>query len=313
MFRLAVADLGSPSYFVATAAVTLGFFKDEGIEVAPVVGSTVAEQNTKGLNDGSVHFFGGPVYGPLKTFPGFRGVKILCALAQYSYWFMGIRADLDVRRGDLNALKGLRISSSQSSPGLGLRHMLAQAGLHLDRDNVRIVKSPSTGKANMFRGTDGLVALRDGISDAFWGNGMRLEIAVRSGLAKLHIDLRRGDGPPGARFYTFPALCASEAFVESHPDVAGGAVRAIVKTQAALRANPQLATEVGSQVFPPEEAEIITSLVERDAPYYDATVTRKAIDGLNEFCVKQGLLAEPVAFEQLVATQYKDLWSPEKA
>src|SRR5215472_2751213 len=33
MFRLAVADLDSPSYFVATAAVELGYFKDEGIDV----------------------------------------------------------------------------------------------------------------------------------------------------------------------------------------------------------------------------------------------------------------------------------------
>lgn len=306
---MAVADLGSPSYFVATAAVTLGFFRDEGIEMAPVVGSTMAERNTKGLNDGSVHFFGGPAYGPLKTFPGFRGVKILCALAQYSYWFMGIRSDLEIERGNLDALKGLRISSSQSSPGLGLRHMLAKAGLDLERDNVTIVKSPSTGKANTFRGSDGVVALRSGISDAFWGNGMRLEIAVRSGIAKLHIDLRRGDGPPGARYYNFPALCAASAFVEAQPDVAAGAVRAIVRTQQALRANPRLATEVGRQMFPPEEADIIATLVERDAPYYDANVTSEAIDGLNEFCVAQGLLAEPAPYSELVATQYRGLWS----
>ena len=33
MLRLAVADLDSPSYFVATAAVELGFFEEQGIDV----------------------------------------------------------------------------------------------------------------------------------------------------------------------------------------------------------------------------------------------------------------------------------------
>ena len=277
--------------------------------MAPVVGSEDAEQNTSGLNDGTAHFFGGPAYGPLKTFPNFQGVKILCALAQYSYWFMGIRADLDVKRGDLKALTGLRISSSFSSPGQGLRHMLAEAGIDLERDNVKIVKAPSAGKHQKFRGNDGVIALQQGISDAFWGNGMRLELGVRSGLAKLHIDLRRGDGPPGARFYNFPALAASETFINAHPQLAAGAVRAIVKAQKALKSDPSLATEVGRKVFPAEEADIIATLVERDAPFYDANVSHEAIDGLNKFCVTRGLMSRPVAYDELVATQFRDLWS----
>lgn len=118
----------------------------------PVVGSEVPEKNTGAINDGAAHFFAGPAYDPLKTFPGFRGAKILCAIAQYSYWFMGVRTDLDIKRGDLAALKGLRISSSQSSPGQGLRQMLAEAGIDLERDNVQIVKSPSTGHHRKFRG-----------------------------------------------------------------------------------------------------------------------------------------------------------------
>ena len=33
MFKISVADLDSPSYFVAVAAADLGFFRDEGVEV----------------------------------------------------------------------------------------------------------------------------------------------------------------------------------------------------------------------------------------------------------------------------------------
>jgi ABC-type nitrate/sulfonate/bicarbonate transport system substrate-binding protein len=304
MFKLFVADLGSPSYFVATAAACLGFFKEEGIEIDRIEGAVRGEA----LNDGTVDLFGGSAYWPLLSFPNLEGVRLLCALSQYTYWFMGIRADLDIRRGDINALKGLRISSSQASPGKGLRHMLRKAGIDLEHEEVKIVDVPSAIEGQTFRGNDGLIALQQGIADAFWGNGLRLEIAVRSGVAKPHLDLRRGDGPPGARFYTFPALAASEEFINEHPDLAAGAVRAIVKTQKALKADPTLATKVGEKMFPQQEAEIIAELVERDAPFYDAEISQEAVAGLNKFCVASGLLKKPLDYDRWVATQFRDLW-----
>ena len=115
MFRLAVADLDSPSYFVATAAVELGCFKDEGIEVEleRIYGAHVGPER---LRDGTLHFYGGPAYAATVAFPAWNGVKLLCALAQYSYWFLAVRADLQVKRGDVAALKGMRISSSLTGP-----------------------------------------------------------------------------------------------------------------------------------------------------------------------------------------------------
>ena len=128
MYRLVVADLDSPSYFVATAAVELGFFREEGID-AEVERAYGALNGPERLRNGEVHFLGGPAYMATRAFPGWNGAKLLCALAQYSYWFLAVRADLDVKRGDLDALKGLRISSSTAFPEVGLRH-LAQASRH---------------------------------------------------------------------------------------------------------------------------------------------------------------------------------------
>ena len=61
MLRLMVADVDSPSYFVATAAVELGFFRGEGldVELELVYG---ARSGPERLRDGSLHFFGGPAY-----------------------------------------------------------------------------------------------------------------------------------------------------------------------------------------------------------------------------------------------------------
>jgi ABC-type nitrate/sulfonate/bicarbonate transport system substrate-binding protein len=307
MFRMVVADLDSPSYFVATAAVELGFFKAEGIDVElePVFG---ARNGPERLRDGSLHFFGGPAYAATRAFPGWKGTKLLCALSQYSYWFMGIRADSKVQRGDLNELKGLRISSSMEGPILGLRYLLAQSGVDLERDNTKIVPAPSRAKAEQWRGHSGADAITQDIADAFWGNGMRVAIAEKLGVGKLYLDLRRGDGPPGARYYNFAALTTTERLISERPDVAAGAVRAIVKAQKALQADPSLATPIGQRLFPAEEASLIAELIVRDAPFYDASIAPEAIDGLSKFAVASGLISRPVAYDQLVASQFHQFW-----
>ena len=306
MFRLSVADLDSPSYFVATAAVELGFFKEQGIdaELERVFG---AKDGPERLRAGTLHFFGGPAYAATRAFPAWRGAKLLCALSQYSYWFMAIRADLNVKRGDLNALNGLRIASSMESPVLGLRYLLAQSGI--ERDNVRIVPSPSRAGADHWKGRSGADAIEQGIADAFWGNGMRVAIAEKLGVAKLHLDLRRGDGPLGARFYNFAALTTTERLIEEQPKVAAGAVRAIVKAQKALAADPSLATAIGERLFRPEEASLIAGLIAKDAPFYDAAITAEAVAGLNKFALANDLAAEAVPYDRLVAVQFRDLWS----
>jgi ABC-type nitrate/sulfonate/bicarbonate transport system substrate-binding protein len=298
--------MDSPSYFVATAAVDLGFFKDEGIDVEFLL---KVKDGPERLRDGTLDFFGGPAYAGTRAFPAWKGAKLLCALSQYSYWFMGVRADLDVKRGDVNAVKGLRISSATAWPGIGLRHMLAESGIDLERDNVQIVPSPPPVGDKGWMGRNGVDALERGEADAFWGNGMRVAVGESLGVAKLHLDLRRGDGPPGARGYNFPALTTSERLINEHPDVAAGAVRAIVKTQKALKADPSLATQVGNRLFPPDEALLIAGLIERDAPFYDANISQQAVDGLNKFAKAAGLISEPVPYGQLVATQFRHLWN----
>jgi NitT/TauT family transport system substrate-binding protein len=306
--RLAVADLDSPSYFVATAAAELAFFQQEGVDIE-LEHAFGAEDGPERLRDGTLHFFAGPAYAATRAFPGWKGAKLLCALSQYAYWFMAVRADLDVKRGDVGALKGLRISSSTAFPEAALRYLLAEAGIDLKRDNVRIVPTPATTTDSHLRGRAGIDAIAQGMADAFWGNGMRVALAEALGVAKLHLDLRRGDGPPGARWYNFAALTATEWLIEERPQIAAGAVRAIVRAQRALAANPSLATDIGNRLFPPDEAALIAGLIARDAPFYDATISPEAVDGLNKFAKANGLIAEPVPYDRLVAAQFRHLWS----
>lgn len=86
--RLTVSDVVSPSYFVATAAVELGFFKEEGLDVELVSPSAEPSQD---LKDGSIDFLGCSPYVGLERFPGWQEGKILCALSHHTYWFLAVR------------------------------------------------------------------------------------------------------------------------------------------------------------------------------------------------------------------------------
>lgn len=304
MFRLWVSDLDSPSYFVASAAAVLGYFKKEGIDVELVHDT---DKGPELMRQGKLSFVAGSAFVANGAFPAWKGLKILCALSQYSYWFLAVRADLNPRKGDVEAIKGLRISASKAFPGVGLRHFLDEAGLDLQRDNIKIVPPPPSANPHE-RGRSGVDAITQNLADAYWGNGMRVALGEDLGVAKLHIDLRRGDGPTGARFFNFPAFATTDELVQQQPEVAAGAIRAIVNTQRALKANPALATQVGEELLPRHEASLIGGLIERDAPFYAAHISQQAVDGLMQLGLRQGLLSEEVAYNDLVAAQFRDLW-----
>jgi len=300
--RVTVADAISPSYFVAIAAIQLGFFQREGLDVEFVFSPPNPSQ---ALKDGTIDFFGGSPYTGLRAFPSWRDGVLLCALSHYTYWFLAIRADIECEQGDVNAVKGLRLSAS-ADPGLTMKRLLEEAGIDLRRDGVRIVPSPRRTSPNW--AWDGVDAIEQGVSDGYWGNGLRADLGVKRGIAKILLDVRRGDGPPAARHWTFPALVTTERLVREHPDIAAGAVRAIVKTQRALRANPPLAVKAAERLFPAEEASLIAYEVARDAPFYDATITEEMILHISRFAREIGALEGEVGYKGLVATQLAALW-----
>jgi NitT/TauT family transport system substrate-binding protein len=151
-------------------------------------------------------------------------------------------------------------------------------------------------------------ALEQGLIDGFWANAMGAELAVARGVGKILIDVRRGDDPADVRHFTFAGLATTDAFIEREPARLEAAVRAIVKTQKALRADPSLAREVGRRKFPLDAARLIASIVERDAAFYDPVISAEAVNGLNGFARAIGHLPRPVPYEQVVAVPFSHLW-----
>src|ERR1700731_849414 len=120
-------------------------------------------------------------------------------------------------------------------------------------------------------------ALEERKIDGFWANGMGTEVAVRRGVGTVVLDVRRGDGPKAAFDFTFSSIAATDSLIARAPDAAAAAVRAIVKTQRALKHDVALATRVGEKLFPPEQAALIAELIRRDLPYYDAAISPRTV------------------------------------
>jgi NitT/TauT family transport system substrate-binding protein len=306
LMRLAVPDMISNSYFPAEAAVELGFFKAEGLDVELELIFPV-DKAYAALRDGAVDFVGGSAHSALAAFPNFHGAKLICAQAQGMYWFLVMHTDLHARRGDLAVVKGRSIGAAPWVDK-GLRGLLAEAGIDLGRDRVKIAPVPGSLEAGVNFGVTAAKALEDRKIDGFWANGMGAEVAVRRGIGTVVLDVRRGDGPKPCFNYTAATIAATDALIARAPDTVAAAVRAIVKTQAALKADVTRAATVGNALFPPSEAALIVDLIRRDLPYYDATLSREFVDGMSNFARRQGILDGEVAYEQIVATQFATLW-----
>ncbi len=304
--RIAAVDLVSNTCFPVLAADELGFFKDEGVDAR--IELVAAMGSTKALRDGAADaMIAGSVHDLLTEFKDWSGAKLCVALSQGTPWLLTVRADLKAARGDFDALRGLRLTAAEG-PDLVFKQVLREAGLDPDRD-IEIVEVPGSQGRHVSFGVFAAEALQAGKIDGFWSNAMGAETAVSRGIGKIHVDVRRGDDPGETRFFTFAGLATTDDFLAREPGEIDAAVRAIVKAQTALRADPAIAREVGTRLFPAESADLITAIVERDAQFYDPIISEDAVRNLNAFAQSIGHLSAPVAFDQVVATRCRGLWT----
>lgn len=305
--KLAVPDLISNSYFPAVAAVELGFFKQEGLDVSIELIFPV-DKAYEAMRDGAVDFVGGSAHSALAAFPEWDGAKLLCAQAQGMYWFLVMRSDIGAKRGDVGIVRGRSIGAAPWVE-MGLRRLLIEAGIDPAHDDVAIAPVPGASGASVNFGLTAAKALEDGKIDGFWANGMGTEVAVRRGFGTVVLDVRRRDGPKSCFNYTMASLAATDRLIDGSPETAAAAVRAIVKTQAALKADPERATEVGRKLFPPLEATFIAELIRRDLPYYNPSISPNFVAGMNQFARDLGILRGEISYDKVVATRFAELWS----
>jgi ABC-type nitrate/sulfonate/bicarbonate transport system substrate-binding protein len=257
------------------------------------------------LRDGEVDAVAAAAHDTLFAFPAYKGARQVVALSQGTPWLLVLRSDISANRGDLQAVKGLRIAAGRG-PDAALKQLLLKAGIDPEKDNVRIGPIAIT-PGNSF-GASVAKALEVREIDGFWANAVGSEIAVQRGVGKIVVDVRRGDGPPVAKHFTFASLTTTDALITRDFEVVAATVRAIVKAQQTLKKDPDRAKEVGRRRFHPDATNVISSIVERDLPFYDPVIYEEAIIATNKFAQSLGLLTSQVPYEQVVDIRFRELW-----
>lgn len=304
--RIAVPDLISPSYFPAIAAVELGLVGDEGLDAELDLLFPVTDA-AQALRTGAIDVLAGAAHAPMHAFPEWSGVKLVAALSQHMYWFLVMRSDLNIGRNELDALRDVRIGAAPG-PDLGLHVLLADAGIDIHARGIHIGPVPQVEGTGASFGVAAARALEEGVVDGFWANGMGAELAVQRHTGSLVLDARRGDGPPRATSYTFPALAVTDETIERDPDAVAAVIRAVIRAQQLLREDPQRAIAASARLFPTLETSMIPELVRRDAPFYDPGITADDAQHLADFGRRTQLITTTPDYDTIVAPHFRHLW-----
>ena len=123
--KIATPDLVTNSYFPALAAEELGLYREEGLDAHVELLPSLDAVNA--LRDGAVDFVAGGAHTTLLAFPDWKGAKLVVALSQGTPWLLVLRADLPARRGDVSAVKGLRIGAAPG-PDRAFLRLLHEVG-----------------------------------------------------------------------------------------------------------------------------------------------------------------------------------------
>ena len=111
------------------------------------------------------------------------------------------------------------------------------------------------------------------------------------------------------RNYSFAGIATTDAYLERNAAGVEAAVRAIVKAQGMLRADPSLASKIGQGKFPPDSAALIARTIERDVAFYDPAITEEAVASMNAFAQAIGYLSGPVPYDQVVDVRMRQYWT----
>ena len=157
--RIAAVDLITNTCFPVLAADELGLFKAEGLDVE--IELIPALQSTRALRSGVVDLMAaGSIYDILTEFPEWSGAKVVVALSQGTPWLLVVRSNLTAERGDISAVKGLRITAAEG-PDQAFKQMLIRAGIDPARD-LDIVELTGARARDVSFGVFAAQALADG-------------------------------------------------------------------------------------------------------------------------------------------------------
>ena len=292
----------SPVY----VADKLGFFTDEGLHVS-IVPTTSGDASVQALLGRSVDAATTGFDTPVELTAKGQSAQSLAGLEMATiYAFVGGRDFPAVPADDpaafVKAVRGKKfgVASSGSTGDLIARGLFAEYGLDPEHD-VSII-AVGTGAA-------ATAALQSGAVDALISYEPDLTRLTGSGAGKIVFDLRTSQAERSYSQLPTSTLLATGTWIKANPDIARSLVRAVARADTVLREQPATALPVLKQLYPELSPQQVESIYAASRSHFRAEISRPAFDSAMKIYQGAGLATGPVAYEQVVATQFSPDWS----
>ena len=278
-----------------------GFYQQEGLDVEFTIfkgGSEVAPA----LLNGNIDVAQGVVAHPIKLLEKGLKTKIL-VLTQATPSFVLGMAKKHAAIKDVGDFKGknfkIAIARRGSDSDMMMRSLLAWKKLDPERD-VTLVQLASYANH--------LTAIERGDVDG----AMILEpfatIGERKGLMVPLVDFSEGGGPAELRDRPWTSLYVTEAFYNDRRDVAQKLVRATVRGHHFIHQNMDEAAAVAHKHFPSFEVPVLRAVIARTRSAYSPAMTKERFEAENTYLIFGEIIKVRQSYEQIVATELRDLW-----
>lgn len=297
-----IASFRSFVFFPVWMAKEGGFFEREGLNVALLFFGSGAEM-TAALLSKSVAFATTMADRPMVLRD--RGQKVwhLIALTGRSPFSLVVPAGSTAAPGDLNALKGKKIGITQrgSSTDVAVRAILHPSGIDPDRDVTLLALGSHE---------NGIAAMKAGQIEALIVSEPATSVAVtREKVAKMFVDLRKGEGPPLASRGTFATLQATDDFVRANPEVTKRAIRAVCLATKAAKADLQAAVRVAQKYYPTVEPHLLESALSVELATHGSEITEEMIRVVSEVNVGAKVIQKSYGRDDVVVgPEFRALW-----
>lgn len=289
----------SPVY----VAKELGYFKDEGLDVE-LFEATGGSALNAALLSGSVQASASGFNQPFMMAEQGKVLKSIVGMEMASsYVFLAspkLNIPADNPKAMAEALRGKRFGVASIGSG---GHMVAEGILSQYGVSPKDVSFISVGT-----GAAVMAALKAGAVDA--ANPVEPDPTVieASGAASIVLDLRNTKAE--GKFSRLPtsSVQATSEWVEKNPQIAASIVKAIDRANNTIRTDAASTLRVYAKLYPNLSPENLKKVYETSKVNFKSAIPEEQYTNTRQVYLERGLIKKSMAYDDLVATQFKSLW-----
>jgi NitT/TauT family transport system substrate-binding protein len=298
-----IATYRALAFFPAWFAKDAGYFEREGLN-AELLFFASGNEMTAAMLSKSVDFSTTSADRPMILRERGQNSLNLIALTVRSPFSILVPTSSALPYGDVAALKGKKIGITQrgSSSDLAIRAILSPHNIDADKD-VTLLALGSAETA--------IAALGSAQVDAMIVSEPSTSIAIsQQNIAKMFLDLRKGEGSKAAGLGAFFSLQATEDYVKGNPETVRKAMRAICKGIEAAKADPQAALAVAQKYFRQMDATALKVALESETQTFGTVITGDMIKSVADIAVGAHFVKKSYNLDDVViGKEFRPLWS----